>query len=405
MQIIIDAIKLALKALKERKTRSTLTIIGIIIGPMTMTMMGGVVAGYSKYIINQISTLGQNTIIIYPESGYTLTQEDLNHIKNLEYIEDAEPFYATQGTIKRGGSEIQVYIYAVKVELILKVIGGIEILKGATPNEGNIIEALIGYKIAYDQNNEAKYEVGDAITINIREIQGGKIVKTKNINVMVTGILKEYGGALILSPDQTIILNTEAGRRLLGQKEWSGIMIILKDPKYIGTFTREMRETYNGRISIISFGAIANIATSIINAINFINYATSTSALAVAVAGIMATMITSVIERTREIGVMKAVGFTNKQVITLIMAEALTMSIIGGIIGLNLGIIGAHILSTKGLQISSGATSITITAQPEITIQQLTSTFTLTIIVGLTGGIIPAYMAAKIPPATALRYE
>jgi len=405
MQIIIDAIKLALKALKERKTRSTLTIIGIIIGPMTMTMMGGVVAGYSKYIINQISTLGQNTIIIYPESGYTLTQEDLNHIKNLEYIEDAEPFYATQGTIKRGGSEIQVYIYAVKVELILKAIGGLEILRGATPNEGNIIEALIGYKIAYDQNNEAKYEVGDAITINIREIQGGKIVKTKNINVMVTGILKEYGGALIFSPDQTIILNTEAGRRLLGQKEWSGIMIILKDPKYIGTFTREMRETYNGRISIISFGAIANIATSIINAINFINYATSTSALAVAVAGIMATMITSVIERTREIGVMKAVGFTNKQVITLIMAEALTMSIIGGIIGLNLGVIGAHILSTRGLQINSGATSITITAQPEITIQQLTSTFTLTIIVGLTGGIIPAYMAAKIPPATALRYE
>ncbi|MEM2538122.1 MAG: FtsX-like permease family protein [Candidatus Methanomethylicia archaeon] len=403
--IILDSIKLAIKTLKERKTRSTLTIIGITIGPMIIVMMGSVVSGYSNYIVNQISTLGQNTVIIYPESGYTLTQDDLNYIKNLEYIEDAEPFYATQGIIKRGGSEIQVYIYAIKTELILKAIGGLEILNGKNPSEGSTIEALIGYKIAYDQNGENHYNIGDAITITIREIQGGKIAKIKNINVIVSGVLSEYGGALLLSPDQTIILNTEAGRKLLGLKNWSGIMITLKNSEYIGEFTSTMRETYNGKISIIAFGAIANIATSITRAINFINFSTSISTLAVAIAGIMATMITSVIERTREIGVMKAVGFTNQQVIILILMEALTMSIIGGTIGITLGIIGAYTLSSQGLRITSGTTTIIITAQPEITPQLITSTIILTLLVGLIGGALPSYMAAKIPPATALRYE
>ncbi|MEM2758865.1 MAG: FtsX-like permease family protein, partial [Candidatus Methanomethylicia archaeon] len=159
------------------------------------------------------------------------------------------------------------------------------------------------------------------------------------------------------------------------------------------------------KISIIAFGAIANIATSITRAINFINYTTSISTLAVAIAGIMATMITSVIERTREIGVMKAVGFTNQQVIILILMEALTMSIIGGTIGITLGIIGAYTLSSQGLRITSGTTTIIITAQPEITPQLITSTIILTLLVGLIGGALPSYMAAKIPPATALRYE
>lgn len=403
--LIIDSFKLAFKALKERKLRSTLTIIGIVIGPMIIVMMGSVVSGYSNYIIKQISTLGQNTVIIYPESGYTLTQEDLNYIKSLEYVEEAEPFYATQGTARRGGSEIQVYIYAVKVEIILKAIGGLEILYGKTPSEGSSIEALIGYKIAYDQENINHYSIGDVITITMREIQGGRIIKTKNFSIMISGILGEYGGALLFSPDQTIILNTEAGRKILGLKNWSGIIVILKDSMYVSAFTRSMREAYEGKVSIIAFGAIANIATSITGAISFINYTTSISSLAVAIAGITATMVTSVIERTREIGVMKAVGFTNKQVVVLILTEALTMSIIGGSIGISLGIIGAHLFSSMGLKITGGAVTITIVAQPEITLQLLASTITLTLLVGLIGGALPSYMAAKIPPAIALRYE
>jgi len=403
--IIVDALQMAFKAIKERKTRSTLTIIGIVIGPMIMIMMGSVVKGYSDYIVNQISSMGQNTIIIYPETGYKLTQEDLNQIRNIDGVAEAEPFYTIQGTIKRGGSETRVYIYAVKIDLILKAIGSLEIMSGETPSQTSTIEALIGYKIAYTETGEKQYDIGDTATITISEIQGGRIAQTRKINVKVTGILKEYGGALLFSPDQTILLNTEAGRKLLNQKEWSGIIVLMRDSKDVGPFTAKIRDIYQGKIAVISFAAIANIATSITEAINLINYATSTASLAVAVMGIAATMITSVMERTREIGVMKAVGFTNTQIITLILMEALTMSIIGGVIGETLGVLGAHILAGQGLKITSGTTTITIEAKPAITPQLITTTTILTLATGIIGGTLPAYMAAKIPPATALRYE
>ena len=402
---IADALRLAFKVIKERKLRAALTMLGIMIGPLVMVMMGSVVAGYSNYIVNQIASLGQNAVVIYPSSDYKLTQDDLNYIRSFKYVEEAEPFYVTQGIMKRSGEEVQVYVYAVKLSLILKAIGGLEIMEGSVPPESDILGSLIGYKIAFDEQGNRQYSVDDVLTVTIREVQGGRIVRTRNVNVMVVGVLKEYGGALIFSPDQTIFLNFEAGKRLLGMRDWSGIFVLLKDSIYVNDFTKELRDAYGGRLTIVAFGAIAKVASSITAAISFINFTTSLSALAVAVAGITATMVTSVIERTREIGVMKAVGFTNTQVIMMILAESLAMSLIGGSIGITLGVAGAYALASQGLKITGQATTLIIKTQPALTPDLFSLTLGLTVLVGIIGGLLPAYMASKIPPAVALRYE
>ncbi|MHC1601362.1 MAG: ABC transporter permease, partial [Candidatus Nezhaarchaeales archaeon] len=398
-------LRLAFKVIKERKLRAALTMLGIMIGPLVMVMMGSVVAGYSNYIVNQIASLGQNAVVIYPSSDYKLTQDDLNYIRSFKYVEEAEPFYVTQGIMKRSGEEVQVYVYAVKLSLILKAIGGLEIMEGSVPPESDILGSLIGYKIAFDEQGNRQCSVDDVLTVTIREVQGGRIVRTRNVNVMVVGVLKEYGGALIFSPDQTIFLNFEAGKRLLGMRDWSGIFVLLKDSIYVNDFTKELRDAYGGRLTIVAFGAIAKVASSITAAISFINFTTSLSALAVAVAGITATMVTSVIERTREIGVMKAVGFTNTQVIMMILAESLAMSLIGGSIGITLGVAGAYALASQGLKITGQATTLIIKTQPALTPDLFSLTLGLTVLVGIIGGLLPAYMASKIPPAVALRYE
>ena len=405
MAFLIDTFRLAFKALRERKLRSSLTVLGIMIGPLVMVMMGSVVAGYSDYIVNQIASFGQNVVVIYPSSDYKLTQEDLNYVRSFHYVDEAEPFYATQGVIKRGGEKVQVYIYAAKVSLILRSIGGLEVVEGEAPSEGEVISALVGYKVAFDSQGNRQYKVGDVITITSSEIKGGRVTNVRNVNVVVSGVLGEYGGALIFSPDQTVFLNLEAGRKLLSLKEWSGIFILLKDPTYVGDFTKSIRESYGGRLTVMAFQAIAKIASGIASAVTFINFTTSLSALAVAVAGITATMVTSVIERTREIGVMKAVGFTDTQVVVMILAESLAMSLIGGSIGVALGVVGAYALASRGLRITAGTTTLLVVAQPALTLYLFSLTFGLTVFVGVIGGLLPAYMASKIPPAVALRYE
>ncbi|MEM0320186.1 MAG: FtsX-like permease family protein [Candidatus Nezhaarchaeales archaeon] len=405
MTFIADAFKLAFKVLKERKLRATLTLLGIMIGPLVMIMMGSVVAGYSSYIVNQIALLGQNAVVIYPSSDYKLTHEDLNYIKSFTYVDEAEPFYASQGVIKRGAENVQVYVYAVKIPLILRSIGGLEVMEGELPMEGDVVSALVGYKVAFDGQGNMLYKVGDVITITVSEVKGGRITKTRSINVVVVGILNEYGGALLFSPDQTIFLNSEAGTKLLNIRDWSGIFVLLRDSIYVNDFTTTLRETYGDKLTVIAFGAIAKIASSIASAVTFINFTTSLSALAVAVAGITATMVTSVIERTREIGVMKAVGFTNVQVVLMILAESLAMSLLGGSVGMILGVVGAYILASRGLEIAGETTSIIVRAQPALTPDLFLLTSGLTVLVGIIGGLLPAYMASKIPPAVALRYE
>ncbi|MEM4914801.1 MAG: FtsX-like permease family protein, partial [Thermosphaera sp.] len=169
--------------------------------------------------------------------------------------------------------------------------------------------------------------------------------------------------------------------------------------------TSRIREIYGGSVDAISFLAIARIAMSIIKTVDFITFAATLSAFAVAVAGTASTMITSVIERTREIGVLKALGFKDRQILLLIILEGVLMSMIGVVIGSTLGVLGAHLLSKYGFTITGGAFAIRIEASPDLSPVLFLRTTLLTILVGIVGAAFPAYRAMKIPPAAALRYE
>jgi len=111
-------------------------------------------------------------------------------------------------------------------------------------------------------------------------------------------------------------------------------------------------------------------------------------------------------ERTREIGVMKAIGYTNRQILLLILMESIVMSLVGGTAGISIGVVGAYILASRGFTIGGiGEGGITLQLSPLITPTLITQTLALTIFIGLVGGILPAYRASKIPPVVALRYE
>lgn len=399
--LFIDFVRLAAKALSERKARAALTIIGISIGPLVLVMMSSVVRSYSDYIVERVTSLGQNAIAIFPRENYRLSEEDLSFVRSMPEVLRAEPFYSTQALLKRGSEEIRVSVFAINYDLLFEAIGSLRIMEGSTPSE--MLSAIVGKKVAFKDSGERSFMLGDVMTLMVPRIEGDRIVGKRNVNVRVGAILEEYGGALIVDPDLTIFLNFEAGRKILGMRSWSGIFVLARDPSMVKGIVSTLREKYEDRLQVIAFSAIAEAISSVTMAIDFINFSTSLSAFAVAVAGVAATMITSVMERTREIGVMKAIGYTSNQVLLLILLESIIMSLIGGSIGISLGIVGAHFLSSRGLTI--GGVGMTLVLSPKITPDLVVRTLLLTIAVGLIGGILPAYRASKIPPAVALRYE
>lgn len=402
---ISDILRLALKTLSEKKIRAILTIIGIAIGPLALITINSVTSGYSNYIVQQIQGLGQNLVVVMSTEEYTVSEDDLELLKTINGVKEATPFYSTQGTIRIGGEEKTVFLYAVDYNFLFKSIPSLRIAEGKVPSPTEISKCIIGHDIAYNEEGGEVYNVGDVVSIQVVRVKSGGKLEIKHVNLVVSAVLEKYGGAALLNPDQTIFLSMEGAKKLLGANKWTGILLYVKDPSLVDNVTNAIRGIYGRSVEVISFLALAKIASSITGAVNFMTFAASLAAFAVAIAGVAATMITSVIERTREIGVMKALGFTDGQVLFLIIAEGIVMSLIGALIGISFGIVGAYALASRGLVISSGTREIVINAQPDINAFNISLTVGLTIVVGIAGSIFPAYRAAKIPPAVALRYE
>jgi len=404
LYFLLDILRMALKALTERKTRALLTIAGISLGPFALVMISSVIDGYGEYVVTQVEGLGQNVIVLFPSSGYKFTESDLNTIRAIPGVKRAEPFYSIQGQVRVGSENRVVFIYAIPAELVLESMRGLEVFKGSIPSESEYFKAIVGYKIAHSDDGSVIYDLNDVITITYLRPASGRS-EVKRVSVVVNGVFKEFGGAFILSPDNMILLPLHAGQRLLGLNEWSGVYVLVERSDLVTDVLRELQSIYRGLADIISFQSIANIINSVIGAMNFISFAASLSAFAVAISGVAATMITSVVERIREIGVLKAMGFKDSQVLLMILTESIVMSIIGGAIGIVLGTIGAHMLASIGFVLRAGVQSIVIKAPPKITVIGVLRASGLTILVGIAGGLFPAYRAAKIPPAVALRYE
>jgi len=419
---LLDIIILAFSALRDRKLRTILTILGMVVGPAVYVAVIASTQGISESIIDSLKNLGAEKIFIWrsARSNLDITDKMVEDILRTQGVKYAIPFYAmSAGQAKAKGMTVELSpaetysVLAVDFQDIDKIFPGIKLKDGVMPLRGDSV-ALIGSKVSEpDSKDLPRIYVGDAITI-IRQNPAGE---AKSHSLIVQGIFDYYGQSFFYNPDLLIFVSREAGKKLIGGRSYTGIFVVAEDSSLIDYIENRLKEKYGGDVIIISTKAVLQTVQVITGTLTIFLASMASMSLIVAFLAIMATMFTAVTERIREIGLLKALGFKTRDVLLTFLTEAALIGLIGGVIGAIAGAVGAYILaqlSPTEQGVSEGISNIrgqlgfhtlNIAYTPKITPELMVTAISIAFTVGVLAGIIPAWRAAKYTPVEALRRE
>lgn len=366
-------LKFIIKNPFRRRTSAILSIVGIAIGIVVIVALGGITEGLVDTFEDTIHAGGADFQISGKETGdsaygtNTIDASWTDKIANVSGVEEAYPIYVVLTSV--GDDYMNTLI---GIDPAGTTMADISIKEGRI-FEDNADEVIMG-EIYADDNN---YSVGDTIEVNREDFEIVGIYETGDSS-MAGGVFTSISRVGELMDDEDSISN-----------------IYVKVDK--GADAQEVADRidaeYGDNITTITSVMEMEQMADMLNMLQASTWAISLLAIVVGGLGIINTMLMSVFERTREIGVLKAVGWSNGKIITMIVGESLVITIVSAIIG---AIVGVALCMILGPQIG-----FTPLFTPKIFIQA----FLIAIVVGIVGGIYPALKAVRLPPTEALRYE
>lgn len=390
-------LKTAFNSLLANKLRSSLTMLGIIIGVAAVVMMISIGNSASSAVTSAIEGLGSNVIFIFntpsAASSKSLSEQDLFDIKRLPYVEQAIPELQSPTVVSYLGKEDRFSLLATVPEY--------ESVRNSHPLFGRFITisdieslskvAVIGYNL-YEEFFDTEQPIG-------------KIIKINGVPFTVIGVLEKKGGSPFgQSPDDVVIIPlSTAQQRLFGEKRIDLISVQVSDEKIVPLVSDEidsmLKRKYNISSEEDSFYRIftqediLSVTGTVTGILTILLAGIASISLLVGGIGIMNIMLVSVTERTREIGIRKAVGARKRDILVQFLTEALVLCIIGGTTGTIIGITGSHLIARIG------------NWEPVIGTSTILLAFGFSAAVGVFFGLYPAYKAANLHPIEALRYE
>ncbi len=404
----VEPFQAALKALRANKMRSALTTLGIIIGVAAVIIVVSLVQGLERSILKQIERAGSQTLFVRPlmpqdipfdqfvkVRNRDLTQEDMKALRRaVPQVTQVTPLSITNSELKANGR-------TTATTLVMSDDSYLELNDIALQMGRNFVpsDLRLGNKVAI---------IGPKILekLDIKGNPVGKLMQTPTLSLEIIGVLEERGTTLGNDPDSQVLIPLSTGMALLSDQQRRQLFFQVRiDPKLSADDGADLVTDALRRIRgfkpkeqegfrVFSPKQFASIIGSITGIITTVAGGMVSIALLVGGIGIMNIMLVSVTERTREIGIRKAVGAKRRDVLLQFLIEAALLSVFGGAAGILLGyalgaILGQALLGTVG----------------RIPLWAVVSAFAVPAAIGVIFGLYPAAKASKLDPIDALRYE
>jgi ABC-type antimicrobial peptide transport system permease subunit len=434
---IRDVLWLSYKDLSEKKIRTALTIMMVIIGVAAIVALTSVTAGISNSISSSLESLGPTSIILTSSSTTGFTVADVATLSSLKNVSSVTPILSGQASIFAGNQNSSATLIGVTPQGLTQLLGGNATLyQGAFYQEGITPEAIVGHAIAFPTATAGMQTitVGQTATLKTAGRSGG------TFSLPVVGILPSRGG-FIIPIDTAVFLPLSAAELILHRSSFNEMLVLASNTSNVNSTATTITAIYGSSARVITTAQLLKTTSTIIGSISLLFTIIAGVSLLVAAIGIMNIMLIAVYERTHEIGILKSVGFKNRHIMLIFLFQALIIGFVGGIIGIGAGAGASYSLatvlgsgsrttatnttttsssaSTRGSGAGFGggtgaaggggfgggtsSSSSSISFQPAFPITTIIYALLVAIIVSVIAGIYPAWKASKMQPIDALR--